>query len=78
MLAGCASAPIVSTRTVEVQVPVAVECPAPPHLARPSLPIKGLSAQSDPADVARAYVTSIESLQGYSLELETVLDGYRR
>lgn len=76
-LSGCASDPIVSTRTVEVQVPVAVECPAPPTLARPSLPIKGLTPQSDPADVVRAYVTSVEALQGYSIELETVLDGYR-
>lgn len=76
LLAGCTSEPVI--RTVEVRVPVAAECPAPPSLVRPALPIADLTPESQPADVLRAYAASIEALMGYSQELETVLDGYRK
>lgn len=75
LLAGCAAEPVI--RTVEVEIPVAVDCPAPPALARPSLPIADLEPDSTPADVLRAYAATVEALMGYSLELEGVLDGYR-
>ena len=75
LLAGCAAEPVI--RTVEVEIPVAVDCPAPPAIARPALPIAGLTPDSQPADVLRAYAATVEALMGYSLELEGVLDGYR-
>ena len=75
LLAGCTSEPVI--RTVEVRVPVAAECPAPPSLVRPALPLADITADSSPADVLRAYAATVEALMGYSLELEGVLDGYR-
>lgn len=73
-LAGCASEPVI--RTVEVEVPVPVDCPAPPAIARPVLPIAELAPDSTPADVLRAYAATVEALMGYSIELEEVLKGY--
>lgn len=75
VLAGCASEPVI--RTVEVRVPVAANCPAPPQVVRPGLPIADLAPDSQPADVLRAYAATVEVLKGYCGELETVLDGYR-
>jgi len=75
LLAGCTSEPVI--RTVEVRVPVAAECPAPPSLVRPALPIADLTPESQPADVLRAYAATVEALMGYSLELEELLAGYR-
>ena len=75
LLAGCAAEPVI--RTVEVEIPVAVDCPAPPALMRPALPLADIAADSSPADVLRAYAATVEALMGYSLELEGVLDGYR-
>ena len=75
LLAGCAAEPVI--RTVEVEIPVAVDCPAPPAIARPALPLADITADSSPADVLRAYAATVEALMGYSLELEGLLDGYR-
>lgn len=62
-------------RTVEV--PVAVPCPAPPQIHRPRLAIGSLTPDTPPAEVVRAYVSTIEALGGYATQLETILDGYR-
>lgn len=75
LLAGCTTEPVI--RTVEVEVPVAVDCPAPPPLVRPALPIADLTPDSQPADVLRAYAATVEALMGYSVELEVLLNGYR-
>lgn len=75
LLAGCAAEPVI--RTVEVEIPVAVDCPAPPALMRPALPLADITADSSPADVLRAYAATVEALMGYSLELEELLAGYR-
>lgn len=72
-LTGCAATP----RTVEVRVPVPVDCPAPVVPARPVLPVGALTADTPPADVVRAYAASVEALMGYAGALEAVLSGYR-
>lgn len=72
LLPACASLP----QTVEV--PVAVPCPAPPATARPRLAIRDIRPESPPAEVERAYVTSLEQLGGYVAELEQIIKGYAR
>lgn len=64
---------------VIVKVPVPTAPPAPPIVSRPALAIDTLT----PADaknygkVAKAYKASIVSLEGYSQQLEIILDSYR-
>ena len=77
LVAGCAPQEIVRTETVEVLVPVATPCPAPPGVRRPALPLAALDSTSAPADVMRAYVSSAWLLAGYAEELEILLDAYR-
>lgn len=72
-LSGCAT----QTRTVRVEIPVAAECPAPPGIARPYLPSADLATEN-PGDVIRACVGTVEALQGYAMELEAIVNGYRR
>lgn len=70
-LSGCAAAPTVAT------VPIAVPCPKPPVIMRPSLPTSALAVQSSDQDVIRAYVISEALLKGYAEKLETIVNGYR-
>ena len=77
-LGACRTArPPAVVETVEVAVPVPAECPAPPSVARPALPIGALRPGSEPADVARAYVATIVALQTYAAEIERLLAAYR-
>lgn len=78
-LAACSPArPLVVVEPVEILVPVPAECPAPPIVYRPALPVAALHPDASPADVARAYVATIVVLQAYAAELETLLAAYRR
>jgi hypothetical protein len=86
LLTGCASVGggqnVVPTRvdTVEVKVQVMVPIPAPPVTARPALVIFDLKEadKKDPGKVALAYQATIKQLQGYALQLETVVESYRK
>ena len=73
-LGGCATpAPQVVTQRVDVPVPVVQRCPKPGVPPRPHLPIATITAQSAPSDVERAYVESVDLLEGYAEQLEKLL-----
>ncbi len=73
-LGGCAApAPQVITQRVDVPVPVMQPCPKPALPLRPHLPIATITAQSAPPDVERAYVESMDMLEGYAAALEKLL-----
>ncbi len=59
-----------------VLVPVAVPCPPPPKVQRPRLPIVDLKPGDSPDLIQKALLASIQLLQGYAQQLETILDGY--
>lgn len=81
-LAGCATTvpPIERTTTIEVRVPVIVPIPPPKEVVRPQLVIFSLVDRDnlDPGKVVQYYQASIKQLQGYAVELETIIDGYRQ
>lgn len=62
---------------VEVKVPIPIPPAAPPTVVRPSLPINNLKKNDSPAKVAKAYKATVKALEGYSAELELIIDGYR-
>lgn len=70
-LAGCAGTP---ARTE----PPPATCPEPAPTARPHLPIADLTIDDLPDAVMRAYEATVETLIGYAIELETLLNGYRK
>ena len=73
-LAGCAAPPPrVVVQKVDVPVPVQVPCPAPSVPARPHLPIADLKPGAAPADVDRALIATVATLQGYAAQLEQLL-----
>lgn len=81
-LVGCNTTPpkvIERTVTVEVKVPVATPIPEPKEVARPQLMIFELRSadEANPGKVIQYYQASIKQLQGYAVELETIIDGYR-
>lgn len=77
-LAACApTRTVVQTEIVEVKVPVVAECPAPPAVVRPGLPISLIDSMSTDGEVAQMYVATVLALQGYAAELERLLDAYR-
>lgn len=65
---------------VLVKVPVPIAPPAPPVVARPALAIEQLRKgdEKNPAKVVKAYKATVKSLEGYSEQLEIILDGYRK
>ena len=70
MVAGCRSRQI-------VRVPVPVPCPQPPAVTRPTLPLQSTPATATAGRVIQDLVISIELLQGYAVQLEQTLEGYR-
>lgn len=71
LIAGC-------TAATETVIPVAIPCPQPPVLTRPCLAIQDLHGAEQPGEVIKAYVLTVEQLRGYAVELETIINGYRR
>jgi len=74
LLAGCASAPRVET--VEVRVPVPVECREPVP-ARPAMPTEALRPGVSVDDFARAAMAEIERREGYEGQLLVALETCR-
>ncbi len=74
LLAGCAGAPRVET--VEVRVPVPVECREPVP-ARPAMPTEALRPGATMDDFARAAMAEIERREGYEGQLLTALETCR-
>lgn len=67
-----------STMPATVNVPVVVPCPAPPVFERPRLAIRDIRPESPPAEVGKAYATTLEQLGGYAEYLERLLKGYQK
>lgn len=50
----------------------------PPVVTRPELPVLSLKEGDEPDVVVRAYRETVLRLQAWGLELETILNGYRK
>ncbi|AVS67838.1 hypothetical protein C8245_21135 [Paracidovorax avenae] len=74
LLAGCAATPRVET--VEVRVPVPVECREPVP-ARPAMPTEGLRPGANLDDFARAAMAELERREGYEVLLLVALEACR-
>lgn len=74
LLAGCAGAP--RLETVEVRVPVPVECREPVP-ARPAMPTEALRPGVTVDDFARAAMAEIERRDGYEGQLLVALEACR-
>ncbi len=74
LLAGCAGAPRVET--VEVRVPVPVECREPVP-ARPAMPTEALRPGVTVDDFARAAMAELERREGYEGQLVAALEACR-
>ncbi|AVS73925.1 hypothetical protein [Paracidovorax cattleyae] len=74
LLAGCAATPRVET--VEVRVPVPVECREPVP-ARPAMPTEALQPGATLDDFARAAMAEIERREGYEGLLLVALEACR-
>ncbi len=61
----------------QVKIPVAVKQPSPNIPPKPYLPIAKLTNKSPANDTIKAYVVSVEILQGYSNELTKLLEVYQ-
>ena len=80
-LAGCGTTkPVERVQTIEVKVPVPTPIPMPKDTVRPELMIYQLKPEDDknPGKVIQYYQATVKQLQGYALELETIVDGYRQ
>ncbi len=67
LLAGC------GITTQQVDIPIAIKAPKPKISPMPYLPIYDLSKASSPANVIKAYVSSIALLKGDDKALRAVL-----
>lgn len=56
---------------------IPAQCPAPPSIVRPTLPLETLPEPATPDQVAGACLASIELLKGYAAQCETILTGYK-
>jgi hypothetical protein len=74
-LTGCAAAPRIETRIVNVAVPVTCQEPVP---ARPALPTESLRRGVMLDRVTAAALAEIELREGYEQRLRTALDNCRR
>lgn len=74
LLAGCAATPRVET--VEVRIPVPVECREPVP-ARPAMPTEALRPGVSVDDFARAAMAEIERREGYEGLLLVALEACR-
>ena len=55
---------------------IPAQCPNPPALVRPTLPLETLPEPATPDQVTGACLASIELLKGYAAQCETILTGY--
>lgn len=72
LLAGCASAPQVIERSVEVKVPVPVPCKAP-VVPEPAWPLAAMSVSASDFDFFKAALAEIELRKGYEARLHAAL-----
>ena len=72
LLSGCASAPQVIEKPVEVKVPVPVPCKAP-DVPVPAWPLASVPASASDFDFFKAALAEIELLKGYEARLLAAL-----
>ena len=72
LLSGCASAPQVIEKPVEVKVPVPVPCNAP-EIAVPAWPLASVPASASDFDFFKAALAEIELRTGYEARLLAAL-----
>jgi len=78
-LVGCGGQNVkITTKTKKVYVDV-LYCPAPPVVTRPELPIHNMTAEQMQQDgeVAKHYKATVNSLLGYSKELEKIVNNQK-
>ena len=80
LVSGCCPKPAPEIRYVplRVEVPVAVQPPAPPVFERQPLPVDSLPDNAPPAEVIRRLVATILQLQGEVKLRDEALSAYRR
>ena len=62
----------------EVKVAVPTECPRPPDLPDPTLPLGGVDQNTSNADTAKAYRLTVEILKQELKKRDALLDAYRQ
>lgn len=78
LLTTCALALLLGACLLGCTKPVAVPCPEPPTIPRPTFRIHQLPQDASTAQVLEAYVLDLAEQVGYADQLEAILDGYRR
>jgi hypothetical protein len=74
LLAGCASAPQIIEKPVEVKVPVPVPCKAP-DVPVPAWPLAAVTPSASDFDFYKAALAEIELRKGYEARLLAALSG---
>lgn len=84
-LFGCSSVPYDSPMTVtvierpkEVFIPIVQECPKPPAIERPDLPISEIKDVDTAGEVMEKYVRTFKVLNEYIKKLEEIIESYRK
>lgn len=78
LLSSCATKGIrIKTETQVVYAPI-LYCPAPPQIDRPQLPIHHMTPEQllNSGEVVKHYKASLQTLLGYTKELERTLETY--
>jgi len=67
-------------KTVEVEIPIATQCPIPDDITKPVLEISKLTPadKDDFRKVASSYVVSLAQCMSYAEQQEQQLDSYRK
>lgn len=73
-LVGCNTTPTINTEVKKVAIPV-LYVPEPPTVEKPDLPVVCNEEASD-GEIAKCYKAAVLLWQGYSKELEIIIQGY--
>jgi hypothetical protein len=76
VLVGCGCKEKTIKTEVQKQYVDVLYCPAPPEINRPALPIHTMTPDQKKSDgeVVKHYKATVKTLQGYAVELETIVD----
>lgn len=78
IIVACACILLTACGTIQTKTMVTAECPEPPKTERPELEVLKLKFGDDAATVMQAHRADIKACQGYAVELETLLNAYRK
>lgn len=79
IISGCDTLQISSKPPEKTLIAIPIQCPKPPDVFKPTIPITKLSEtdKKNPNKVGKAYIESIKILQNYANDLKNILDSYR-